>query len=362
MSVYKTRILDKKLHNELRLLDMDIETVDGLVLRISNCLMDYISVAIYLSKEQKEVIRVMIEETQWLPDKKKLLTDHDILLKKTKVNLLKTLGDYYYDVDKWNKSIKFYRLYLKETDDLKVRCNIDLATIQLGYVEKGLKELESLYERSRNELVYYTLLKVKYSMDGDHDLGALEELAGKITPTKDEELDFLIWCHQLLGNRQYGITCYLQLKSNRLKFHYIKDYILYMMEKEQVTAMEMQLEPLIKLDKVRYLIERIQCHIKLGEYERGLRFLEGYKSVMRENTQLYIYRSICYMGLGQIINSVRSINKVEEIKLNESERESYLKQLSLLTAYSMDLSREHLYNKRLLELWKQKYRIMNTER
>ncbi len=348
MAVYITRMLDEELYKIFSELSHQFEfkTADGLVKYIHNHLTDFVDIAAgNLSKEHFSKIVDLISDTKWLEDKDKLL-----------IELLINLGDYYYDIDNLNKSLFYYNKVLSSKENGKVFCNIGLILISIGNENEGLKLIERAYSITRNKQFYLVLIKVKYILKKLDDKKLLQETAENLLPVSDDDFSFLIWYYDLIGDMDNSITSYLQLTSVRLKFHYVEYYMKYMITSNQLVAMESYLISLIRFDHHRYIVKLSKTYIDLKMFDKALEIVQDTELDLEKWTDLYIYQSICYSKLGQIINSVRTINKVIKNNLSFNESQIYYNQLAKLTKYSKDLSRKHFYNKQLVDIWKDKYR------
>jgi len=132
--------------------------------------------------------------------------------------------------------------------------------------------------------------------------------------------------------------------------------MVYMLESKQSIAMECYLKPLKEYDEFKYYVELVKVYIHIELYEEGLRCIATLQVDNDSSNIINIQKSICYLGLGRIIESVTAINLIDVHSLGEEDREKYYVQLSKLSKYSKDFYKEHTYNQVLLSFWQKRYR------
>jgi len=360
MSIYATRKLDQNLKAQVLALDNNlfvVDTLDGLVKMIKEHVYEFAASSYQgFDSFTKEQMINYINHTQWLDKSLELSTKLKEIWEEKPEDLWINLGNHYFDVDKPDKSLYYYDKVLQKSKDPKVMANIATLLVKIGESDAGLALLEKTYSISPDEGLYLQLLRLKYAL-GRIALEELDDFATGLRPSGQKVLSFLTWYYGLKQDWDKCVTCYLQLDAMHHKLQYLSLYMNYMLESDQIKAMESQLASIKEENHKAYSLCLIQVYLDRQDDEKALALcyeLANNYDYMEVN----IYMSIAYARMNQVINSVSALNEVNYEALDFSYGLLYLSHAKTLTSYSSDLSREHYYNKLLISAWKKRYRPM----
>lgn len=343
--------------------------------------------------------------TTWIDDPEKIWNRFYSFTNMEKMELLLLLGDYYFDREQLNLSLKYYKQCctiseLKgepnnlKTEDLirytKALCNLGLIYCYGGKIAEGIDFIEKAHRLYPSHRILVTLLRCKIEFF-DIDLRLIEEqyIYRLLTDHDDEILNFLVWFFNRKEDYEESITSYMQISPGLAQLRHLKYYVKYMITTEQTPAITRFLEPLRNRYPIHYYVGLIQSYLALNAFEsarstmnefEGKKVYELWKkrhfdrktvdSTLREideyatvnfDTYLLIKTKLQFLEK-QIILSIESINLIYPENLTNVDRIEYHLQLAALSKVSSYIMKEQEQYREILLFLKDRYRriLLNT--
>jgi tetratricopeptide (TPR) repeat protein len=335
-----------------------VESLDGLVLYIRDHKLLFVAdnyellQTSYLSE-----VESAIEGSPFIGREDKLIQELNHYVKMEESFVYKEAGDLLYDSGKLEDCLNYYaKAQIGEAKDLAL-CNIGLVYLQLGLIKEGLGLIEEAYKVAERQAIWFVLLRCHIVYKKESSMTHMADNIQKILekPSDDHGLSFLVWYYHYMGDIESSLTSYMQLKSYRYRFNLLDYYMRYMIESNQLLAMESFLKPLREMDGDRYHLALASVYMELGSFKQALKELEYKFSVYHENrARILQSESLCHEN--RMIESMESINKINVNFLKPLEIQDYYIQLARLSSKAKDFSKEYESYMQLCNFWQSKYR------